>query len=774
MPWTRHIKIAMLNSLGVLVGILWVPVDRAVAQPYSPEELDVQFTQTADFWDSEAPLLEMVQALDGQNQPRAISRAKSLEELYQLRDRLKQELNQASLPPKTADFNKPWKYELQLKQYESLLKNLRGVEAQIVLERKAAENWERALELATVAVKKGQNPAPTTESWAEAEDFWREAIKSLRQIPRESLLAEQAIEKTIQYQGYLAIATYEKLTAVRTVAATPRIKSQSFTVAAGKDPGFTMYGDTNRDGIVNEEDKNGKTQWSLNRGPLMLFNNDDDDSDRIPDWEDGQVNGKEDEADLAIVNLNISPDYAGSEIYLTADSDGPARINVFQKTATGWQGVDLAGKVPLEFAENIVLGVEAKQFADRDWAGVVTLKAIAKKDGQEAAFDGIVIGVVPWLLSPNTAPVTELHVSDRGVARQGLDSGSDVAGASRERLGNQEFVAQIEQIVEKTGVTAKIIPGGPTWMQDTKEIGYVQFPTQGKVENYNVVLNPKSNNSPNHETYNRSLLNRDFGWFEMGEPRQLDPLNRWSDAFGNLAVTPPLPGYPMGRVYYGNSGDETLNPEIIEFIEAQKLQGPPVDIDTSWLLTRHVDEIITFLPNKSGEPLMAIVSPEAGIQMLEKLADMGYGQAAINRGLSTQTTVRATLANKTLIQHNLNLQRNKLNPLLKKLKREFQLTDEQIIMVPVLFGYSGYAWSPNLVNSAVVNGELLASNPRGPIINGRDYFQEQFRQLIAVSGLNVHFLEDTYYQELRGNTRDATNTTRQGEEKPFWELTINN
>ena len=108
------------------------------------------------------------------------------------------------------------------------------------------------------------------------------------------------------------------------------------------------------------------------------------------------------------------------------------------------------------------------------------------------------------------------------------------------------------------------------------------------------------------------------------------------------------------------------------------------------------------------------------------------------------------------------------------MKKEFKLTDEQIIIVPVLFGYSGYAWSPNLVNSVVVNDELLVSNPRGPIINGRDYFQEQFRQLIAVSGLNVNFLEDTYYQELRGNTRDATNTTRQGEEKPFWQLITNN
>ncbi|NEP42501.1 MAG: protein-arginine deiminase, partial [Okeania sp. SIO2H7] len=394
-----------------------------------------------------------------------------------------------------------------------------------------------------------------------------------------------------------------------------------------------------------------------------------------------------------------------------------------------------------------VLGVEAKQFADRDWSGVVSLKAIAKEGDREIAFDGIVMGVVPWVLSPNTAPATEVRVSDRG-------------------FDNQEFVAQVKQIVEKTGVTAKVISGGPAWMQDTKKIGYVQFPTQGKVANYNVALKA---NTPGNDTYTQSVLEPDVGWFEVGETRQLDPLNRWSDAMGNLAVTPPLPGYPMGRIYYGSSGDVSFDPEVIEFIEAQQLQGPPVEIDTSWLLTRQVDEIITFLPSKTGEPLVAIASPEAGIQMLEKLAEMGYGQAAINRGLSTQTTVRATLANKTLIQHNLNLQRNKLNPLLNKLKREFQLTDDQIIMVPILFGYSGYAWCPNLVNSVVINDELLVSNPRGPIINGGDYFQEQFRQLIGISGLKVHFLEDGYYQELRGNTRDATNTTRQGDEKPFWE-----
>ena len=78
-------------------------------------------------------------------------------------------------------------------------------------------------------------------------------------------------------------------------------------------------------------------------------------------------------------------------------------------------------------------------------------------------------------------------------------------------------------------------------------------------------------------------------------------------------------------------------------------------------------------------------------------------------------------------------------------------------------------WWPNMVNSVVVNGRLMVSNPRGAIINGKDFTQEEFRRRVAASALTVYFLEDRYYQELRGNTHCATNTRRDGVEKPFWE-----
>ena len=61
------------------------------------------------------------------------------------------------------------------------------------------------------------------------------------------------------------------------------------------------------------------------------------------------------------------------------------------------------------------------------------------------------------MIAPNTAPVTEVQVSDRGAV-------------------NSEFISQLKQAVEPTGARVKILQGDRTWMQDTQKNGYVQLP----------------------------------------------------------------------------------------------------------------------------------------------------------------------------------------------------------------------------------------------------------------------------------------------------------
>ncbi|MEG4215000.1 protein-arginine deiminase family protein [Microcoleus sp. Pol14C6] len=899
MRLVKYIAIAIINAFGVVIGIIWVAVPATVAQP----SLNYQLALSAGLQDGRTP--------------------QSLSELYKLRDRLKVQLDNLAKTPDSAPFPvELWKSAIHRQQSQTLTQQLQNVQSQIQIEETAKYNWDDAAKLAAQAVLIGRTSNPSSATWEESQRLWQLAINTLRLIPHDSFLADRAIDKTIEYQGNLSVATYE-LQVARSVekvraeeeqirerarkeqekkefarreierkeqekkdrarkelerqefqrqelarkelerqevarkelerqefekqelarkelerqefekqelarkelerqeVARKELQRQEFekqelarkelerqelekqelarqelerqelarqelarqelerqelernqqatsqptpestatptsapVTPAASPSNFFFAGDTNRDGQINEQDEAGKEQWSLSKGALILFNDRNSDRGKIPTWKQTKVSAPRRAAMLSQVNLTLSENFKTSQLFITADSIASPHISVFQRTTDGWKPVDLSGAKPLVFSTNIVLGVEAKQFADRNWNGTVNLKATAQNNGQEIASTTIQMGVSPWIIPPNTAPVTEVQVSDRGSV-------------------NSEFISQLKQAVEPTGARVKILQGDRTWMQDTQKNGYVQLPEKSDLRLFNVAL--KSNSEQEKNPPVKSTQDRDLKVFKIGNPRSLDPVSQWSDGYGNLQVTPPIPGHPMGRVYYGNSGNASFNPEVLDFIQAQRIQGPPVDIDTSWLLTRQVDEIINFIPTQTpGQYVMAIASPEAGVKLLEELEGRGYGDVTINRGLSTQTTVSAALQNRALIQHNLYLQNQKLNPIIEKLKREFLLGDDQIIQVPVMFGYSGYAWWPNMVNSVPVNGKLLVSNPRGPMIDGVDYTQERLRQLLLPAGVSVSFLDDRYYQELKGNVQSATNTVRKPEERPFWQSLPNN
>ncbi|MEG4067184.1 protein-arginine deiminase family protein [Microcoleus sp. Pol11C2] len=899
MRWVRYIAIAIVNGFGVVIGIIWVAVPTTVAQP----SLNYQLALSARQPEAETP--------------------QSLSELYKLRDRLKVQLDNLAKTSDSAPFPAElWKSAIHRQQSQTLTQQLQNVQIQIQREEIAKNNWDQAAKLAAQAAEIGRTSNPSSATWEQSQRLWQWAIDTLRLIPHGSFLTDRAIDKTIEYQGNLSVATYEMQVArsiekvraeeeeirergrkeqekkefarreierkeqekkdrarkelerqefqrqelarkelERQEAARKELERQEFekqelarkelerqefekqelarkelerqeaarkelerqelekqelareelerqelekqelarqelerqelarqelarqelerqelernqqatsqpapestatptpapVTPAASPPNFFFAGDTNRDGQINDQDEAGKEQWSLSKGALILFNDRNNDRGKIPTWKQTKVSAPRRAAMLSQVNLTLSENFKTSQLFITADSIASPHISVFQKTGDGWQPVDISGAKPLVFSTNIVLGVEAKQFADRNWNGTVNLKATAQNNGQEIASTTIQMGVSPWMIAPNTAPVTEVQVSDRGSV-------------------NSEFISQLKQAVEPTGAKVKILQGDRTWMQDNQKNGYVQLPEKSDLRQFNVAL--KSNSEPEKNPPVKSTQDRDLKVFKIGNPRSLDPVSQWSDGYGNLQVTPPIPGHPMGRVYYGNSGNASFNPEVLDFIQAQRIQGPPVDIDTSWLLTRQVDEIINFIPTQTpGRYVMAIASPEAGVKLLEELEGRGYGDVRINRGLSTQTTVSAALKNRALIQHNLYLQQQKLNPIIEKLKREFLLGDDQIIQVPVMFGYSGYAWWPNMVNSVPVNGKLLVSNPRGPMIDGVDYTQERLRQLLLPAGVSVSFLDDRYYQELKGNVQSATNTVRKPEERPFWQSLPNN
>ncbi|MBL8799944.1 MAG: hypothetical protein JNM56_39040 [Planctomycetia bacterium] len=111
------------------------------------------------------------------------------------------------------------------------------------------------------------------------------------------------------------------------------------------------------------------------------------------------------------------------------------------------------------------------------------------------------------------------------------------------------------------------------------------------------------------------------GWqrFELGKPRE-DETQRRFDKGGNVLASPPLSGYPHGRLVVGRS----LQPDLKDFFRRQKVQTGPggklLEIDTDWLQVGHVDEILAF-GRAPESPGFRVVLPdfEAGLGLLDSV-----------------------------------------------------------------------------------------------------------------------------------------------------------
>jgi protein-arginine deiminase len=509
---------------------------------------------------------------------------------------------------------------------------------------------------------------------------------------------------------------------------------------------IVLYGDTNRNGIVRKpEDLEGRDRWSWDTGILLPFNQDDDNLNGIPDWQNSRPTDFARDRELALLRLTIPEPWQNSPIFLHANHAARPHLRAFQRTHQGWVPVDLTGQTPLNRSRNLVIGMEATDFANQDWNGFAVVTAFIPDGGEIVQRDRLAMRVTPWLIPSNLNPPKRVFVSPQS---------------------NSTFLPQLAAETQAQNLDLSTDSSGILWMQDTMEIGFMQFPSRGELHVIPAVLN--GIRSSRIDGFARTLLGRDFGWFSVAAPRPLPAAYSWIDWYGNLEVSPPLPGYPWGRIYYGVADDYSLHPELLAFLDAQHLQAPAVALDTSWLYIGHVDEIVSFIPDGNGSFLALVTSPGSGVEFLENLAAEGYGEATLARGLSGEASVNQLLANDSLMDHNRMLQQDHLNPILDTLKQEFQLTDDRIRLVPALYRPLGDAIFPNLVNLLVLGDRLLVPDPHGAIIDGSDRLQQVFLDLIEGTGLSVAFLNDAEYHEFKGNIHCATNVLRQGSEQAFW------
>ena len=536
------------------------------------------------------------------------------------------------------------------------------------------------------------------------------------------------------------------------------------TVGCGSEHRVDLAADVDRDEIVDfDRDEAGEDVWTADRGAIFLNNNDSDEDSGAPDHADAVVNGPADLADLAILRLrqipNLPPD---SRLEISVDDASRSRVRLFYRNEDGAYlalGSDGDHVNPMALRDgDLALRIEASSYADASWSGEVLVTASVSTPDGALGSDSVRLRVAPFLLLSNLNAGRTLYVRE-----------------FPER--NDVFLMQLEELVPPAGAELEVVPAGEPypeaniWLQDTMEIGYSEMPGR----RMNVVL--KANRDrPLDEVAHDRLLGPDYGWLSCGsfrpELRDRERSNRWLDWYGNLEVSPAVPGFPAGRVYYGANGDESLNPEIVALLDAQGVQAPAVRFDTGWLLIKHVDEIVAFVPSGSAEHPHKVLVPDTGLmlELIEGWVAAGEGDISVLQPYEENASLASLIADEDLVQHNRSLQTDRIDPNVELLQREFGLRAEDIIRIPAMLTAEGTSLFPNMVNSVVLNGHLLVSDPHGPEVDGKDLLQEYVRDLLADLPLEVHFLDDRLYHAWGGNTHCATNVRRDGGDEPWWIL----
>jgi protein-arginine deiminase len=442
-------------------------------------------------------------------------------------------------------------------------------------------------------------------------------------------------------------------------------------------------------------------------------------------------------------------------------------VNAFRRTGEGtfdWIDLHAKGNVPNDALRrgNVEFFVEAKSFATGRWNGEARLTLTIDRPGKAGApvfKDTVVLRAAPWIMLSNLDRANVLYVRE-----------------FPER--NDAMLEQLRALMPDIEAQLHVVPGDAPyppnniWMQDTMEIGFTQ---KTPVTRMSAVL--KANRDKGLDAFAKDgLLGPDSGWFTCGEFRPQfgagDGGTSWMDWFGNLEVTPALDDYPYGRVYYGVAGEgKSLNPDVVALIDAQGIQGPALPIDVRFLLIKHADELICFLPSGNPENPYKVLVPDVRL-MLELATEWeksGYGNIAMLTNFRDGLTVRSFLADAGLRSHNMRLQEQHLDPLYEQLKSAFGLRDDDLIHIPAYYERDGRSMIPNMVNSAFANGFLLVPQPNGPVFGHYDLLEDDFRERLAGLPLEVHFLDDRQYHKWCGNVHCATNAKRESARRVWWE-----
>ncbi len=410
---------------------------------------------------------------------------------------------------------------------------------------------------------------------------------------------------------------------------------------AGRGLLVDLVADTNRDGIVTEDDEDGKDNWTPQRGTIYAVNFDDDNSNGQPDavnWNDqGRPFGENrtienaqdvlDQSPLVIRALGAGYNPTTMRVYLrTASVEDAQSIHVFPALTAGTQAVlgDLGTRVVggtaaatraditsyVSATSDATFGVEGMNFryvgagvpAHHQFDGYIDLTLEVEQNSQVIGSSTVRMKVAPWIMSTHAENSQEVWAVNLGSTNAPfLFTGS----ASPGYYG-----------IDATG-HLRIASGSERWVQDHGEAGWTQRPG-GPLTQVSFRLPYYRGGSQQPPWMQQSLLRPNWATFQLGN--LLHNFQDYKgDYGGNLEAFPPMPGHPLGRIVQGNLRSDVL----AAFMTSQEVQTPNAAPPTRWLRVGHIDEMITFLP---GHKVMIADTREA-YRLMEELTPAERGAA---------------------------------------------------------------------------------------------------------------------------------------------------
>lgn len=560
-----------------------------------------------------------------------------------------------------------------------------------------------------------------------------------------------------------------------------------------------LRADSNRDGDVKFDDSDAeKTTWDAKHGAVFLANIDDDkgrctkegtdvDLFKCNDASNEVVDGADDVLDLARLKSKPwadAPDTATAIVSITPAAKDHVRL--FKRTGTGATDFAVLGEDGALAVEDIRAGVElAIEGKDivRDtavWDGYVDV-TLAITVGEETVSDVVKMRVAPVLTYHHLLPAEETFVTNNG--------------SPGNRMMRTDLATACKAVSLPPPTEVEPDDGDP-WTQDFFETAFMTMPGPGgaqhamhvNLRSANVYEpgDPKNPLRPAGQVVFTAFRGKDkagIQQFDKSHDPDMDSLN----SFGNTETIPPYTlgtdTYPFGRILRGATPSFYPDKSFTKMLTSQAIQ-PLVEIDTSWLLVGHVDETVSFVKASTPRGWVLLVNdPTIAKKMLEDEVAAGNGSTPMfvgkewydDRGKSSpaEVTIAQVLADTTVMGASAEAA-TEVASQIAKLKKETGLTDSEIIKIPFLHtkeqGLS-YAYIPGMVNGIyVADGHFVAPRPHGPVINGKDIFEQTMIDRLKPLNITVHFAEDwDDYHAALGEVHCGTNTRRKMPDAKWWE-----